>query len=190
MNKKAPKLTNKTKRVAVLSALAGAAALPALAVAAAPAQAAGHNWDAVAQCESGGNWAINTGNGYYGGLQFSQSTWNANGGSGSPANASREEQIRVAENVLNTQGPGAWPVCGSRLGSGESYATTPATPKAPEAPAAPQSHDYVVGQGDALSTIADVQKVGLQAVLDANKDLVQHPDTINVGTKIVIPAAK
>jgi len=183
MNKNAQKL-------AVRATLAGAAALAPLAFFAAPAQAAGHNWDAVAQCESGGNWAINTGNGYYGGLQFTQGTWNANGGSGSPANASREEQIRVAENVLNTQGPGAWPVCGSRLGSGESYATTPASPKAPAAPAAPQSHEYVVGQGDTLNSIADVQKVGLQAVLNANKDLVQHPDTINIGTKIAIPAAK
>ncbi|WP_045823535.1 transglycosylase family protein [Williamsia herbipolensis] len=75
----------------------------------------GHKWDAVAACESGGNWAINTGNGYSGGLQFTQSTWEANGGSGSPAAASREEQIRVAENVLASQGPGAWPVCGSNL---------------------------------------------------------------------------
>jgi hypothetical protein len=72
------------------------------------------NWDAVAACESGGNWAINTGNGYYGGLQFTQSTWTANGGTGSPHNASREEQIRVAENVLHSQGIGAWPVCGRR----------------------------------------------------------------------------
>ena len=66
-------------------------------------------------CESSGNWSINTGNGYYGGLQFSQSTWEANGGSGSASNASRDEQIRVAENVLATQGPGAWPVCGQYL---------------------------------------------------------------------------
>ena len=72
------------------------------------------NWDAVAQCESGGNWAISTGNGFSGGLQFTSSTWHANGGSGSPAGASREEQIRVAENVLHTQGIGAWPVCGRR----------------------------------------------------------------------------
>ncbi len=72
------------------------------------------NWDAVAQCESGGNWAISTGNGFSGGLQFTSSTWHANGGSGSPANASREEQIQVAENVLHTQGIGAWPVCGRR----------------------------------------------------------------------------
>lgn len=72
------------------------------------------NWDAIAQCESGGNWGINTGNGYLGGLQFTSGTWHANGGSGSPASASREEQIRVAENVLRTQGIGAWPVCGRR----------------------------------------------------------------------------
>src|SRR5882757_3062042 len=67
------------------------------------------NWDAVAQCESGGNWSANTGNGFSGGLQFKQATWSSNGGFGSPVNASREEQIRVAENVLASQGPKAWP---------------------------------------------------------------------------------
>ena len=72
------------------------------------------NWDAIAQCESGGNWGITTGNGYSGGLQFTPSTWRANGGSGSPNGASRDEQIRVAENVLHSQGIGAWPVCGRR----------------------------------------------------------------------------
>jgi hypothetical protein len=72
------------------------------------------NWDAIAACESGGNWAINTGNGYHGGLQFTLGTWYANGGSDLPENNSREEQIRVAENTLSTQGIGAWPVCGQR----------------------------------------------------------------------------
>lgn len=72
------------------------------------------NWDAVAACESGGNWAINTGNGYHGGLQFALGTWRSNGGSGMPEHASRAEQIRVAENVLDSQGIGAWPVCGRR----------------------------------------------------------------------------
>ena len=72
------------------------------------------NWDAIAACESGGHWGISTGNGYSGGLQFTPGTWRANGGSGSPSGASREEQIRVAENVLRTQGIGAWPVCGRR----------------------------------------------------------------------------
>lgn len=70
------------------------------------------NWDAVAECESGGNWQANTGNGFYGGLQFKQSTWNENGGVGSPAQASREQQIAVANRVLATQGPEAWPKCG------------------------------------------------------------------------------
>jgi resuscitation-promoting factor RpfC len=70
------------------------------------------NWDAVAECESGGNWHADTGNGFYGGLQFKQSTWDANGGHGNPADASREEQIAVAQRVLATQGPEAWPKCG------------------------------------------------------------------------------
>lgn len=74
----------------------------------------GVDWDAVAACESGGNWGTATGNGYYGGLQFTMSTWRANGGSGSPHQASRDEQIRVANNVLKSQGIGAWPVCGRR----------------------------------------------------------------------------
>ncbi|GAB91631.1 transglycosylase family protein [Gordonia rhizosphera] len=101
------------KKLAVRAGLIGALSLTPLAAFAGTASA--NNWDAVAQCESGGNWAINTGNGYYGGLQFSQSTWEANGGSGNPAYASREEQIRVAENVLATQGAGAWPHCGAYL---------------------------------------------------------------------------
>jgi len=73
-------------------------------------------WDRLAQCESGGNWAVNTGNGYSGGLQFSSGTWQANGGSGSASNASRAEQIRVAQRVLASQGWGAWPSCSARLG--------------------------------------------------------------------------
>ncbi|WP_433683182.1 transglycosylase family protein [Nocardia sp. CA-119907] len=93
-----------------------------------------HNWDGVAQCESGGNWGINTGNGYYGGLQFSQSTWAANGGAGSANHASKEEQIRVAENVLATQGAGAWPVCGQYLRAGESE-PSPAVVEPEPAPA-------------------------------------------------------
>jgi hypothetical protein len=78
------------------------------------AAASGVNWDAIAQCESGGNWAISTGNGFYGGLQFTMSTWRANGGAGNPANATREQQIAIAERVLISQGIGAWPVCGKR----------------------------------------------------------------------------
>jgi len=74
-------------------------------------------WDALAQCESGGNWAINTGNGYYGGLQFSLGTWQAYGGSGLPSSASRETQIAIATKVRDASGGyGAWPGCAASLG--------------------------------------------------------------------------
>lgn len=98
-----------------LATVAGALAVAPMAMGAGTANAdSGVNWDAVAACESGGNWHIATGNGYSGGLQFTLGTWHANGGSGSPSQASREEQIRVAENVLRSQGIRAWPVCGRR----------------------------------------------------------------------------
>jgi resuscitation-promoting factor RpfE len=109
---KGSKLKNIRKTIG-LATFAGALAVTPLAMAG-TANADSVDWDAVAACESGGNWGTATGNGYYGGLQFTMGTWHANGGSGSPHNASREEQIRVAENVLNTQGIGAWPVCGQR----------------------------------------------------------------------------
>ncbi|MGA5305695.1 transglycosylase family protein [Nucisporomicrobium flavum] len=106
-------------------AVAGAAGTMALLAPASAAQAKSSvNWDAIAQCESGGNWSINTGNGYYGGLQFSRSTWKAYGGgkyAGTANKASRSEQIRIAEKVLDGQGIGAWPVCGKKAGSSKSY---------------------------------------------------------------------
>src|SRR5271170_7557297 len=99
--------------------------------------------DRVAACESGGNWGINTGNGYHGGLQFSQGTWAAHGGGefASSANqATRDQQIAVAERVLATQGRGAWPVCGRGLSSAtprnvvaDAPAPDPAPPAEPAA---------------------------------------------------------
>lgn len=88
----------------------------AAAKAPAPAVANGSVWDRLAACESGGNWAINTGNGYYGGLQFSLSSWRGVGGSGYPHQASRAEQIARAEQLLARQGWGAWPACSAKLG--------------------------------------------------------------------------
>jgi len=76
--------------------------------------ATGSRWDQIAKCESGGNWSINTGNGYYGGLQFNLRTWRGYGGKGMPHQASKAEQIRVAEKVRAVQGWGAWPVCSKR----------------------------------------------------------------------------
>lgn len=109
------KLIGAARRAAWLTAITGALAVAPVTLSA-TANADSVDWDAIAQCESGGNWATNTGNGHYGGLQFKPSTWAANGGLGSPARASREEQIRVAENVLRTQGLRAWPKCGSAAG--------------------------------------------------------------------------
>jgi LysM repeat protein len=89
---------------------------PAAPVSAVPS-GSGVNWYAVAQCESGGNWSINTGNGFSGGLQFTQSTWDAYGGAAyapSASQASASQQIAVANRVLAGQGIGAWPVCGGR----------------------------------------------------------------------------
>ncbi|MFZ3393895.1 transglycosylase family protein [Rhodococcus sp. 105337] len=124
-----------SKRTVGTVLVTGVLATVPLALTTGTASAATHNWDAVAQCESGGNWSINTGNGYYGGLQFSQSTWEANGGTGMPHQATKEEQIRVAENTLQTQGPGAWPVCGQYLTTVEEPAPAPAP--APEVAPAP-----------------------------------------------------
>jgi len=82
----------------------------------APSVAAGSAWDKLARCESGGNWHINTGNGYYGGLQFSLSTWHAYGGSGLPSSHSREEQIAIAKKVQAAAGWGQWPACSRKAG--------------------------------------------------------------------------
>lgn len=78
--------------------------------------ASGSVWDQLAMCEAGGNWSINTGNGFYGGLQFTLSSWQAAGGSGYPHQASREEQIARGEILLSMQGWGAWPACTAKLG--------------------------------------------------------------------------
>ncbi|TGD90619.1 transglycosylase [Mycolicibacterium sp. CH28] len=106
------------RRIATLVVISGALALAGFVLSCGNASAdSGVNWDAIAQCESGGNWSANSGNGFSGGLQFSQATWAANGGVGSPHQASRDEQIRVAENVVRKQGIGAWPSCGQSVGA-------------------------------------------------------------------------
>jgi resuscitation-promoting factor RpfA len=193
---------NAASRTIARVVVAGVAIGAPFAIAAAPASAS-PNWDAIAQCESGGNWGINTGNGYYGGLQFNPRTWAANGGTGNPANASREEQIRVAENVLKSQGIGAWPVCGKRGGSAApAKAKTKATPKpvkkAPKSTApvaaAPvtgtsldnPAGDYTVVAGDTLSKIAQQLNTegGWKALHEKNRAFISNPDLILVGQKI------
>ncbi len=101
----------------VRSAAVGGFFVASLAAPTAVASAvSGPNWDAIAQCESGGNWHANTGNGFYGGLQFKPSTWTRYGGVGNPAAASREQQIAVANRVFAEEGVEAWPKCGADSG--------------------------------------------------------------------------
>lgn len=98
--------------IAAVVALGAPVALAGAAEAAQPTS----KWDKLAQCESNGRWNIATGNGYYGGLQFSPRTWKAHGGAGMPHKASKGQQIAVAEKILKTQGWKAWPACSKKLG--------------------------------------------------------------------------
>ncbi|MDX3378172.1 transglycosylase family protein [Streptomyces sp. ME02-6991-2A] len=107
---------SKTVRFATLAGITGAAVVVPLMGATNASAASVETWDAVAQCESGGNWSINTGNGYYGGLQFSQSSWAAAGGTQYASRAdlaSKDQQIATAEKLLDLQGPGAWACAGA-----------------------------------------------------------------------------
>lgn len=206
------KLSTTTRNIARV-AVAGVAVGAPIAMAA-PANAAyAPNWDMLAQCESSGNWSINTGNGYYGGLQFSHSTWQAYGGTGYAHQASKAEQIRIAEKVLASQGPNAWPACtaktgwhvagasgsyqGSNTEGGGAAAPQPAPQADPEP--APQAApvkarvaksnpdgDYTVKKGDTLSEIADKKDVkgGWQKLHKLNDDYISDPDFILVGQKI------
>ena len=107
-------------RMLISSFVAAVAAVTAVGVADTPAQAATtRTWNRIAHCESGGRWHINTGNGYYGGLQISASTWRAYGGrhfAYLPNRASKAHQIRIAERIKRGQGWGAWPTCSARIG--------------------------------------------------------------------------
>lgn len=167
-----------TRALGAVAATVALAAVP-MALSTSAASAATHDWDGVANCESSGNWSTNTGNGFYGGLQFTQSTWEAFGGSGQANHASKAEQIRVAENVLVGQGVGAWPVCGQYLTTGVSDVAEPVTYEAPAqtpvqeaaaqvAESAPVrtlgASTYVVQLGDTLSQIAAEHGVDLSVL--------------------------
>lgn len=126
------------RRTAVALALGG---LSVGALAAPSANAADlATWEKLAQCESGGNWSINTGNGFYGGLQFTQQSWNGVGMSGSPHTASKEAQIEAGERLLALQGWGAWPACTAKYGlSGAATPTYTNSGAVQSAPAATTS---------------------------------------------------
>jgi len=145
--------------------------------------ATGNTWDALAQCESSGNWGANTGNGFSGGLQFTQSTWAAYGGSGSAAGASRAEQIAVAERVQAGQGWGAWPACSAQLGlSGGGGATyTPAQTPAPTSYVAPTTQSTYVAPTTQSNYVAPVEQAPVQAVAAAPVNLSGKTYTVAAG---------
>ncbi len=137
-----------------------------------PAQAAPESdWDKLAQCESSGNWAIDSGNGFYGGLQFTQSTWSSFGGTGQPQDASREQQIAVAENVLAGQGWGAWPACSSRLGL-----SSAAEPVANPMAAGPASTSSSSAEAATDSAAAGTDWASSTGVIVGHHDGTYRPD--------------
>jgi murein DD-endopeptidase MepM/ murein hydrolase activator NlpD len=171
-------------------------------------------WDKVAQCESSGNWSTNTGNGFYGGLQFTQATWEAFGGTVYAPRAdlaTKDQQISIAEKVVNGQGPQAWPICSVTAGltrdgvapaihpAGQPAADASATGSAPKAPskespagshAKPEAHrSYTVVTGDCLSEIAEKHHVhgGWHRLYEANRQIVgSDPDLIRPGQRLTL----
>jgi nucleoid-associated protein YgaU len=203
---------SKTRVALGLAALSTAGTAALLGTSSAAQAKSSVNWDAVAQCESSGNWHINTGNGYYGGLQFSRSTWSAYGGgkyAGTANNASRTEQIAIAEKVLGSQGIGAWPVCGKKGGSSATYkvsgaaehkttthkkakkakaATTPRKTKATSV-SPTTGKKYTVKSGDTLSKIASARSVkgGWHTLYANNKSVVGgNPNLIMPGEVLAL----
>ncbi|MFJ3987973.1 transglycosylase family protein [Streptomyces sp. NPDC090032] len=199
---------------ASLTVTAGSAGMAIPLIGAGVAHAAdADTWTKVAACESSGNWSINSGNGYFGGLQFTQSTWEAYGGTAYAARAdraTRSQQIAVAEKVLDGQGPGAWPACSARAGLTRGGDTAgPHTETVGQKPqrtvkdvkpeVTPQStagtaQMYTVVGGDTLSGIADAREVpgGWRKLYEANRRTIgSDPDLILPGQRLALhPSAK
>jgi LysM repeat protein len=188
-----------TSRAIARVAVAGAAIATPIAIAA-PAADAAPNWDMLAQCESSGNWSINTGNGFSGGLQFTPSTWAAYGGTqyaSSAYQATREQQISVAEKVLASQGANAWPGCTAKLnwttGGTKVSSNTSTTPKKTETkvstskPAVQANGaDYTVQLGDTLSKIGEQFGVNYQTIAERNANIIKDPNLIYPGQQLDI----
>jgi nucleoid-associated protein YgaU len=204
---RAPAPPSQTARIVARStAGATAFALPIVGMTTAAQAATEEQWDHVAECESGGNWHINTGNGYYGGLQFTQGTWaNYGGGAYAPRAdlATRGEQITIANKVQAAQGWGAWPVCSryagpahheSWSGSSSVQGTSAHRGTSRQATRHPARHTramYVVKPGDTLSAIAAKHDVrgGWRKLYRHNRTLIgNNPSLIQVGLHLHIPA--
>ncbi|MCB9438694.1 MAG: transglycosylase family protein [Mycolicibacterium sp.] len=163
------KPTSSAKSVAKIAVTGVALAGGSLTLASIANAAPDSEWDQVARCESGGNWAINTGNGYQGGLQFSSSTWRGHGGGefAPAANlATKDQQIAIAERVLASQGRGAWPVCGRGLSGATPRNVVREAPKPADAP---------IDGGDVNATAVSFDTPAPEAPApDAPADFVAH----------------
>lgn len=185
----------------------------ALSATAANATTSTSTWDALAECESGGNWSIDTGNGFSGGLQFTDSTWSAYGGTGSAADATREQQIAVAEQVQASQGWGAWPSCSAQLGLSGGATGGVQTQAAPVEAAPVESvpvenapvgtpvaahaaeialsgETHTLAAGETLSIVAEKHGIegGWQHLADANADTIADPNLVFEGQVLQLPA--
>jgi len=201
----------RARQLGAAAALTGVSAVPAIAVGS-PAQAASvDTWERLAQCESSGNWHINTGNGFYGGLQFTQSTWEAFGGTQYAPRAdlaTKAQQIAIAEKTLAGQGWGAWPACSAKLGLNASDASgdpgvspesqssqrddsqersTRSSSRSSSSSSSSGGSTYTVKPGDTLSSIATRYGVsgGWQKLAELNEDVLNgNPDLIYPGDEI------
>lgn len=203
---RAPTGPTSRARLALAGSVTTAAAVATLTALSPTADAApAHNWDGVAQCESSGNWKINTGNGYYGGLQFSYSTWLAFGGGAYAPRAdlaTKAQQIVIAERTLIGQGVGAWPTCGRFLRTNTAPvsrvqqqptrvkpAAKPAAKPAPRPAAAParSTRVYTVRSGDTLYKIAIAHRIrgGWPALARLNPQ-ISNPNLIYVGQRLAV----
>ncbi|NLU71339.1 LysM peptidoglycan-binding domain-containing protein [Streptomyces sp. HNM0575] len=200
----------KAARLAVLGGVASAAvALPMVTAPGAQAASTG-TWEKVAECESSGNWQADTGNGHYGGLQFSDSSWKAAGGTKYAPRAdqaTKEQQIATAEKLLDRQGPGAW-ACAGQAGLSADDGATPAGGSSPGGASDDDSSSggsssggtssgggshssgkggYTVKPGDTLGSIAESHGVGLKKVYENNKSVIGGDvDVIHPGQKLQI----
>ncbi|MYY81312.1 MULTISPECIES: transglycosylase family protein [unclassified Streptomyces] len=195
-----------TRTMAVIGGAVLLAPLTLLAATGRAGAADGGVWDRIARCESGGNWQTNTGNGYYGGLQFSAGTWRAYGGGAyapTADRASKAQQIAVAAKVQRAQGWGAWPTCAARAGAyGNAPSAAAPVPKAAKpapraAKSVPQaggtadrsdrgaSRGYTVRQGDTLSLVAARHGTHWQRVYAANRQVIGgDPNMIVPGQRL------
>ncbi|MGW4651910.1 LysM peptidoglycan-binding domain-containing protein [Kitasatospora sp. NPDC004289] len=212
----APTVTKRTKRARLGMAALAVAVLPfaGLATATSASAATTSTWDKVAQCESSGDWSANTGNGFYGGLQFTPSTWAEFGGTQyapSADQATRAQQIDIAENVLAVQGPGAWPVCSGVAGltsggtaanvdtsssattasgsSSTSAGTGSSSSKSSTSSSTGTASDgsYTVQSGDTLGGIAAANGTSTEALYAANAQVVgSDPNLIYPGQVLAV----